>query len=493
MKLNLWIIANRLYELEPELHIPEDAPLNLRSARRVYATSCVYVFQKGSNVICDAGTDGGYIVFKDTNCDQAFDLVQSTFDFFDDWLEEMLECIDKMDLKKIVDRSWSMFHNPILLLDAGNHLLARSPQYGENDVNYDWRHLCQHGISAVSVIQYLMEAGKNDGYYTNERARIYQFPEDACVGTELSVAIYSKDALLGRMNIIEKDRKLNPGDLYLADFLVKFFSQILVSLNETKMSNRVLYPVLSRMLLGQFVSLSEMNYWKEYTQWNPDDDFQVIVMELQEEDTTIERTVLICNLLQNAVPSSIVTQVEKNIAFIYRYFGESYDFLDRIDDVIQKFHLIIGISCSFHDIDRMQFYYDQASTAISLGKIADQDSVIHKFYSFAIDYIILSDQLEKSVCAAHPDIVKLWDSEADNGGSQIETLSAYLDCDRSLIHASRKLFIHRSTLVYRLGKISDRFIYDMDDGYTRDYMKLSVRILRLYFAKKSSLPAQSPN
>lgn len=62
MKLNLWMIANRLSELEPELHIPENAPAALQSARRAYATECVYIYQiyqKGRNVICDAGTRGG--------------------------------------------------------------------------------------------------------------------------------------------------------------------------------------------------------------------------------------------------------------------------------------------------------------------------------------------------------------------------------------------------------------------------------------------------
>ena len=62
MKLNLWMIANRLSELEPELHIPENAPAALQSARRAYATECVYIYQKGRNVICDAGTRGGGIL-----------------------------------------------------------------------------------------------------------------------------------------------------------------------------------------------------------------------------------------------------------------------------------------------------------------------------------------------------------------------------------------------------------------------------------------------
>ena len=55
MKLNLWMIANRLYQMEPKLYIPEDAPINLQSARLSVVPNCVFIYQKGRDVICDAG------------------------------------------------------------------------------------------------------------------------------------------------------------------------------------------------------------------------------------------------------------------------------------------------------------------------------------------------------------------------------------------------------------------------------------------------------
>ena len=480
MKLNLWMIANRLHELEPELHIPDQAPVNLRSARRAYATSCVYVYQKENNVICDAGEEGGWIVFKDAKCDHIFEMVQYTFDFFEDWFLDILDCVDRMDYESIIDKSWTVFHNPIILLDAGNHLLARSRQYQADEVNYDWKYLCEHGCSAVSVIQYLMEIGKHDGYYTNGKAKIYHFPENACVGTEISVAIYGHDALLGRMNIVERDRKLNAGDLYLADRLVKFLAQIFVNLGESRISNRVLYPVLSKMLLGQPVVTAETDYWKAYTNWTSEDELQVIVLELPEENTDIDRLILICNLIQNVVPYCLATHVENNIGFIYQVSESGDEITDQIQDIVERFCLTVGISASFQGIDHLNCYYDQAKTAIRMGKRSEPDKTVHEFYPYAIDYILLSDQIEKSVLAVHPDIRKLWSDGEENGGDQIVTLQVYLEKDRSLKYAAEALFIHRSSLIYRLQKITDKLTCDLENGYTRDYMKLSIRLLQLY-------------
>ena len=44
MKLSMWMILNRLEYLDPEIHIRPEAPRNLRSAHRTYATNCVHVF-----------------------------------------------------------------------------------------------------------------------------------------------------------------------------------------------------------------------------------------------------------------------------------------------------------------------------------------------------------------------------------------------------------------------------------------------------------------
>ena len=44
MKLSMWMIANRLSSLDIELDIREDAPVILNSARRAYATNCVWVY-----------------------------------------------------------------------------------------------------------------------------------------------------------------------------------------------------------------------------------------------------------------------------------------------------------------------------------------------------------------------------------------------------------------------------------------------------------------
>ncbi len=482
MKLNLWAIANRLYDLEPEIHVPDDAPINLHSARRVYADRCAYVYQKGPDVICDAGTDGGYLRFKEARCNQIFEMIQFAFDFYDDWFEEMLDCIETADYERAIDKSWPIFHNPILLLDSGNCLLSHSKQYGPDEVNYDWQHLCTNGFSAVSVIHYLMQYNHEiRGFYSDSKAKVYTFPENPYVSTEISALITSGEHDLGRLNIIEKDRQLNPGDLYMANYLLKFLSQILINVANNPLQSRVLYPTLGKMLLGQMITPSEIVYWKSYFRWKPEDLIQVIVLTPKDEAPDIRQMLQICSLIQNRIPDCLATEAENKIAFIYRCSDNPVSIADRLNKIIEQFSLSVGISNPFHGLDHIHEFYEQAVFAERFGKKHHPDKACHYFIQYAIDYLLLSKDIKHAVYAVHPDIQSIWDPTLPSGGQSIETLQKYLYFDRSMMQAASALNLAKSTFVYRLNKVLKQLSADLEDGYTRDYLKISIRVMNLYY------------
>lgn len=101
MKLSMWMIANRLRALEPELYIRDNAPAILNSARTVYATNCVHCYQEGDKIICKGEDD--YIVLTDITLTQTFEIIQSVFDFYEDWLDTIQKKIDESAYQDVVD------------------------------------------------------------------------------------------------------------------------------------------------------------------------------------------------------------------------------------------------------------------------------------------------------------------------------------------------------------------------------------------------------
>ena len=65
----------------------------------------------------------------------------------------------------------------------------------------------------------------------------------------------------------------------------------------------------------------------------------------------------------------------------------------------------------------------------------------------------------------------------------LELLKNYFDNECSLVNTAKAMYVHRNTLVYRIGKLTELMHYDWDDIYNRDYMKQSILILNFYRKK----------
>ena len=74
------------------------------------------------------------------------------------------------------------------------------------------------------------------------------------------------------------------------------------------------------------------------------------------------------------------------------------------------------------------------------------------------------------------------------GVKKIKTLFTYLNNDRSLQNTAGELYIHRNTLVYRIHRITESLTCNIDDIYSRDYIKMSIRVLRLYYLNGINSP-----
>ena len=76
----------------------------------------------------------------------------------------------------------------------------------------------------------------------------------------------------------------------------------------------------------------------------------------------------------------------------------------------------------------------------------------------------------------HPGIVSLIEQGRDD---LIHTLDVYLANGGDARHTAEELYLHRSTLYYRLEKLTEAFGGDLSDGETRFELMLSIRLAHL--------------
>ena len=385
----------------------------------------------------------------------------------------------------------------MMLLDAGNNLMAMSAQYRDDEVNEDWKYMARHKRSSLEVQQFLIENGAPYDYYMNDKSRIFHLKTPWINGKELSVAIFYQYVQYGRLNIVEKDRELNPGDLLMADHLVGYLAEILGRTSNQNQLSDSFASVYMKLLTKERVSGEELEYWKKTSGWLRKKKYRVVVCQNDAKAVDRNRRRSVENLIRSCFgDNGGIVLIKDKISFLLidQSEKEVADKWKRLLDFSERFHLKVGVSLVVRDISRLYCYYDQGVKALEFGKTKGRTDVrgggggkatplpnLYHFYNYAVDYILSVRDMELARYACQVDINNLWEEGKPDGGERVETLRAYLSNERSLVKAANELFIHRNTLVYRVNKILETLLCDLDDSYTREYMQLSIRVLRLYY------------
>ena len=154
-----------------------------------------------------------------------------------------------------------------------------------------------------------------------------------------------------------------------------------------------------------------------------------------------------------------------------------------INDVLRNVRdlgAIASFSSSFSGFGNLVHFYRQALVVERVGRIKDVSSEAYRFEDYAVDYLIARCEEGSTVDAIIPDGVrKLIELDKERGTRDAHLLRTFLDKDRNMAKTVRELYIHRSTLLYRLEKIKEALNTDLDDPDVRLSVQIALRALRV--------------
>ena len=112
---------------------------------------------------------------------------------------------------------------------------------------------------------------------------------------------------------------------------------------------------------------------------------------------------------------------------------------------------VIGIGTTAHHLRELADRYKEAQVAIEVGKVFDTEKSIINYENLGIGRIIY--QLPTTLCEMFlSEVFKKNPIEALDQDT-LETINKFFENNLNVSETSRKLYVHRNTLVYRLEKI----------------------------------------
>ncbi|MDR2359830.1 MAG: helix-turn-helix domain-containing protein [Oscillospiraceae bacterium] len=112
---------------------------------------------------------------------------------------------------------------------------------------------------------------------------------------------------------------------------------------------------------------------------------------------------------------------------------------------------IIGIGSTAKTLRDLPERYKEAQVAIEIGKVFSDEKTITRYDNLGIGRIIY--QLPRTLCERFLAEIFKKSSIEDLESEVLHTINHFFDNNLNVSETSRKLFVHRNTLVYRLEKI----------------------------------------
>lgn len=133
---------------------------------------------------------------------------------------------------------------------------------------------------------------------------------------------------------------------------------------------------------------------------------------------------------------------------------EVYDIASEIEKTLHEqlqVKCVVGISTTANHLRELADRYKEAQVAIEVGRVFDTDKSIINYENLGLGRIIY--QLPTTLCEMFLQEVFKKNPIESLDDDTLETINKFFENNLNVSETSRKLYVHRNTLVYRLEKI----------------------------------------
>lgn len=472
----MWMVVNRLNQLDIKTHI-KDGQMNLLSARHVYATECLHVYQDGRDTVCRYGED--YFILLDIECGEALEIVQCVFDCYNVWYGNIIEAAGQKNFEKIIRESRVFFGNPIILQDSNYKVISMSSDFGQNDYDEEIQQIKKYGYSSLKAIDYFEKLWNEEGYYSERSTAHYYTGKQNCMEWNFAcIDIKFQGKKYGQLLILEDGLKINKGAMQLLEAMAKILAP---GLRNEKNDNYSANDILVDWLKSGTVKYEVLEKQFSLYQWSTEDIYEIWRIGFDGKGNYNIFSEMVRDMLkQNNICCPVLIMQNGITIIINKSKTENRYIKKLLTELCSGNDALLSVSLSAKGFENLHHYYNQAIYAMEEGRKCGHEAAFFSFYDYAIKYIISIGFNSDMRYACNPNLLTLWEKDCYCHSESVYVLKKYLDNGKSFLNAANELYMHRNTLVYRIKKIQEIVTDDLSDPYVLDYIKLSIYILDLF-------------
>ena len=416
---------------------------------------------------CDSITDTASIL----------GFIATIFSRYHQWEDDIFEqFIRESPMSEFFALLDEVIPNPMMLIRMDFQVIAQKKcDFGELSDNY---------LGTSPETEPLVNSLKHDENYAA------CFPKDGCFyypGNDtalpsLCVNIKKKGETLYRLIMCPGEMPLDPAFHFLLEYIARLLGMIIADREDTYNSSASsMHQTFSTILTDPKADEVRISSLLSQKGWLSSHTYLCAVLQTKASDWETQTFRTISYYVENNVPSSCAV-VHRNNIVIFIDMDLTPLTISEIEMVLNGYALrnSLDIGYSRQLLGHLNFHrqYTQAKLTIRENKARHPEEYIHRFNAIALDYMLdktMSTLPDYMIC--HEKLLDLMYEDQEKGSNLFETLRCFLENQQSVTKTANALFLHRSSLLYRLDKIKDFLGSDLSDPREILYLLLSFAIL----------------
>ena len=461
-------LFNIIYVVDsPTFSLPEDL---LRRSMLVFAGCQPPESIRSKPNVC--------VIEGDASANEVFLHLQGIFDLYSAWDEALVKSrLANKPIQNLLDiTAEHIISNPMTLMGMDFTVIAtRGTNYGD----------LRNSILGTNEATFdLVNALKNDSNYEASMLKdgYFYYPGNHIAQPMLCVNIKRSQKTAFRLSISPGEVPLDSTFGFVLEHLTEYISHALTTNTAvSRDSSHSMHQIFHNILSDPSADYVQVSQQLSALGWLSSHFYRCILVEVGSLDAKNLTLRSICSYIENAIPSSCAIEHRGNaVVFINTDLCplSDNDISQRLAGFIRDSMLSAGYSRTLLGHFNFQRQYVQASLSLSVGRRQNPSHWIHHFNDIALTYIL--EQTTKKLPAymlAHEKLLTLKNMADSSNSPLYHTLRVYLENHLNLTKTSEELFIHRSTLLYRLEKIQNILHSDYNNPEELLYLMLSFRIM----------------
>lgn len=472
MRLSMYILADWLKQYAPQEKI-QNGERRIRNTRlfsdeQRYTQNNVYVSSASDDthkIICMNGND--YLQLEADNENQVINDIIDAFDYYNSWSDDLNYRLPELTMEQVVQSGADVLGHLVIVVDASHRILCHS-RLPQSIVSRD---VLEALINRdVAPLEYITESTEDPQIRQPLRNAYYVTPNPEAIRAECSLRnLFTHRRQWGWMILF--GNHITRGGQQIQDALGDILERWM-ELHEEQQEALEITSVFVDILEEGIPNKEQLMFRLQQFGWKKTD--RKVVCVLRWDGGGYEKSSAYAGFVGKQLLGGYAFAYRDDLVLVCNLEIERWENLaPELERLLSQSGGYGGRSQEFVDIFALPRQYGFAVAALAYPA---EGVPITRFSDIAFQHGMAVIARQTSDYLIHPALKCLREYDSRNKTSLYETLRCVLTMERSYAQASQALFIHRSTLLYRMDCIERLTNLDLNQADTRLHLLISFAI-----------------